>query len=172
MSIEFRECTVQDIDTLSALGRETYHDTFAAMNTLKNMRTYLDTAFNRETLLKELLAEHSQFLFLFCDDELAGYLKLNEEDAQTDMYEHEALEIERIYLRSVFQGRGLGKVLIEKAMESARSKNKSYVWLGVWKRNRNAVAFYRRMGFTVFGSHDFRMGEELQSDYLMRRDIG
>ncbi len=48
---------------------------------------------------------------------------------------------------------------------------KKYVWLGVWERNANAIAFYQKMGFAAMGRHAFRMGDELQSDLVMRRTL-
>lgn len=165
------ECTEEDIPLLAEIGRKTYHETFASMNNEETLQTYLDAAFNQETLLNELRSDYSRFFLLFRGEEPAGYLKLNEYEAQTDLCEAEGLEIERIYLLSAFQGLGLGRILMHKAIETAGGKGKKYVWLGVWKKNSKAVGFYRRMGFEVFGSHDFKMGDELQSDHLMKLDL-
>ncbi|WP_371873239.1 GNAT family N-acetyltransferase [Lysinibacillus sp. Ag94] len=57
------------------------------------------------------------------------------------------LEIERIYIRNKYQGKGLGKHLINKAMEIAVAQNKKSIWLGVWEKNDNAIGFYKKMGF-------------------------
>jgi len=78
--------------------------------------------------------------------ELAGYLKVNENQAQADLREVKGLEIERIYLRKRFQGQGLGKALLEKGPQITRRKQKEYVWLGVWERNEKAITFYEQMG--------------------------
>ncbi len=43
--------------------------------------------------------------------------------------------------------------------------------LGVWERNIDALGFYRRMGFTEAGRHSFRMGDEVQSDYVMKMGV-
>lgn len=44
------------------------------------------------------------------------------------------------------QGRGLGRQLIERFTETARSRGATGVHLGVSARNRNALAFYARVG--------------------------
>ena len=98
-------------------------------------------------------------------------MKLNKEDAQTDINDLEGLEIERIYVRQQFQGNGYGRELIEFALERARLLKKQYAWLGVWEKNAAAIAFYERMGFQEVGKHTFRMGDELQSDYIMKKEI-
>ena len=43
---------------------------------------------------------------------MAGYLKVNEGDAQTEQVVPNALEVERIYLKQDFQHQGLGLSLI------------------------------------------------------------
>ncbi len=161
----------RDIEQIIAIGVETYSQTFSGMTSPEIMSQYLAAAFDRRKIAGELANPDSLFLFLVVDDELAGYLKVNENAAQTDLREPGGLEIERIYLRERFQGRGLGKALLEKGLEIAREKQKQYAWLGVWERNTKAIAFYGRMGFRKIGTHDFFMGTERQTDFVMRRDL-
>ena len=97
-------------------------------------------------------------------------MKINVGDAQTDMRDPDALEIERIYVTRDFQGLGLGRALVDKAMEAARAAKKKSVWLGVWEKNGNAISFYKKMGFSKAGSHDFYTGKKRQTDFIMRRD--
>jgi ribosomal protein S18 acetylase RimI-like enzyme len=83
----------------------------------------------------------------------------------------EAFEIKRIYIRTIFQRKKLGEHLIHKAVEVAKSLNKKRVWLGVWKENYNALAFYKRMRFVPGGSHSFCMGAEKQMDIIMTKTL-
>jgi GNAT superfamily N-acetyltransferase len=120
MEIEIRQCTLSDLKALQALARQTYKDTFGPSNTPENMRAYVEQAFNDGRLSRELKNPGSTFLFLFADGILAGYMKLNAGDAQTDLTDPEALEIERIYVRAEFQGRGLGAAPRKPAAALAR----------------------------------------------------
>lgn len=172
MNVRFVECRAEDAELLSALGAETFSDTFAALNTAETMAAYLAAAFHPDTLRAEIRSPHSVFLFLYLGDELAGYLKVSEEEAQSDLKEEGGLEVARIYVRRAFQGRGLGRVLMEKALEIAGEKGKGFVWLGVWERNEKAIGFYERMGFRKTGTHAFQMGDERQTDFIMRKETG
>lgn len=100
---------------------------------------------------------------------MAGYLKVNIDGAQTEKMGNESLEIERIYIRSKFQKHGLGKYLLNTAMEIAIERNKKKIWLGVWEKNENALAFYKKMGFVQAGAHSFYMGDEEQIDFIMTK---
>ena len=100
-----------------------------------------------------------------------GYLKLNEAPAQTDVQDIQSLEIERIYVTKEFQGKRLGGYLMEQAVKVAVQRKKAYVWLGVWEMNERAIHFYKKNGFYRIGTHTFVMGEDEQTDYIMRKDL-
>lgn len=171
MNIEITPCLLSDITQLSEIARETYSETFSDINSPETMSSYIEGAFNTEQLRKEISNPDSLFLFLICEGNTAGYLKLNEHIAQTEFQEPDGLEIERIYLRKDFQGVGLGSTLLDKAIDIAKIKNKSYVWLGVWEQNEQAIAFYEHKGFKKTGYHYFEMGSERQKDYIMRKNL-
>lgn len=171
MKLTIRECVMDDLLSLREISYKTYNDTFRQMNTPSNMKAYNEKAFDIDKLRGELSNRHSFFYFLYSDEELSGYLKLNEYKAQTDIYDPQSLEIERIYVTKEFQGKGLGNTLINKAIDVAKIREKLYVWLGVWEKNNKAIQFYKRNGFYVIGKHSFFMGEEEQTDFIMRKDL-
>lgn len=171
MNIKLRPCTLNDADILRKMSIETYYETFAPMNTSENMEAYLNRAFDMNKLRRELNDKNSFFFFLYSDDELAGYLKLNEAPSQTDLNDVDSMEIERIYVSGKFQGMGLGGYLMKHALRTASEKKKKYVWLGVWEKNEKALQFYKKKGFYKIGAHSFFMGDDKQTDYIMRRDL-
>ena len=171
MGLLFRQCIHSDIYVLRDFSYRTFSETFAHINTQDDMKAYLNKAFDIEKLSAELLNKNSSFYFLYSDNELAGYLKLNEAPSQTDIQDELSLEIERIYVAKEFQGKGLGGCLMDKAISTAVTRNKKYVWLGVWEKNEKAICFYKKNGFYKIGSHSFFIGDDEQTDYIMRRDL-
>jgi len=171
MTIIIEPCTAQDINNLQKISYETFNDTFENQNSPENMKAYLEKAFNKTQLKKELSNPSSCFFFLHYYDKVAGYLKLNIGKAQTEDMGKEALEIERIYIKSNFQKKGLGSVLLNKALEIAEDLNKEKIWLGVWEKNINAIDFYSKSGFIQTGKHSFFMGDDEQTDYVMTKEI-
>ena len=79
-----------------------------------------------------------------------------------------ALEIERIYVNSEFQGRKIGQLLLSKAISLANEQHLKQIWLGVWEYNPKAIKFYERNGFQEFDKHIFKLGDDEQTDILMR----
>ena len=171
MTITINKCTVEDLDLLQEISIETFNATFKNQNSPENMKAYLERAFNLIQLEKELSNTSSGFYFIYSEEEIAGYLKINTNDAQSEIMGDDSLEIERIYIKSDFQKSGLGKYLLNKALEIAIKHNKKKIWLGVWEQNKNAIAFYEKMGFVQTGSHSFYMGEEKQTDLIMTKTL-
>jgi ribosomal protein S18 acetylase RimI-like enzyme len=159
---------VADLETLQQLGRTTFFETFAAANTEENMATYLEQGFSREKLTRELSNPHSAFYLAERNGRAVGYLKVNTGAAQTELRDDQAMEIERIYVLKDYHGAGVGQALFEKALHLATEAGVSYVWLGVWEKNTRAIAFYTKNGFTAFDKHVFTLGNDQQTDVMMK----
>ncbi|HGH7174117.1 TPA: GNAT family N-acetyltransferase [Bacillus wiedmannii] len=171
MTINIKKCTLEDLHTLQKISCETFDETFKHQNSSENMNAYLEKAFNLTQLEKELVNLSSQFYFVYFNNEVAGYVKVNTNDAQSEEMGDESLEIERIYIKSTFQKHRLGKHLLNRAIEIAIEHNKKKIWLGVWEKNENAIAFYKKMGFVQVGAHSFYMGDEEQIDFIMTKTL-
>lgn len=171
MKIDIRECTMDDLIILREISYKTYNDTFKDANTPSDMEDYLEKAFNVSKIRDELLNTSSQLYLLYADEELAGYLKLNESTSQTDICDQQSIEVERIYVSKEFHGKALGSSLLNKAIEVAMERKKMYIWLGVWEKNDKALQFYKRNGFYLIGQHSFFMGKDEQTDFIMRKNL-
>lgn len=171
MKISIRQCTISDLDTLQKISYETFDESFRNMNTRETIEKYLSESFSKEKVQSELSNPASKFYFLYADNKLSGYLKINEAPTQTDINDVDSIEMERIYIRKEFKGKGLGRHLMNYALQLAKEMKKNYIWLGVWEKNLDAIAFYKKMGFQEEGKHSFRMGEELQTDFIMKKYI-
>lgn len=171
MTLSIKKCTLEDLNSLRQISIDTFFQTFSNSNTAENMKAYLENAYNEDKLSKELCNTDASFFFLFADEKLAGYMKLNEAPSQTDINDSNSLEIERIYILKDFQGAGLGKYMMEYAISSAKRLSKKYIWLGVWEKNDKALRFYKNYKFYRIGEHSFIVGDDPQTDYIMRKDL-
>lgn len=152
------------VGDLQRIGKVTFYETFAQYNTDANMKSYLEEAFSIEKLSGELDNERSQFFFAILDSNVIGYLKLN-------FGESNDLEIERIYVLKEYHGKGVGQLLYEKAIEIAKLANSDFAWLGVWEQNPRAIRFYEKNGFVPYDKHIFKLGDDDQSDILMKLQL-
>jgi ribosomal protein S18 acetylase RimI-like enzyme len=160
--------TTADLYELQRIGRETFQQTFADSNSEQNMKSYLEEGFSITKLTAELQNEDSEFYFAKIDNEIVGYLKINFGESQTELRDSTSLEIERIYVSKEFHGKSVGQQLYDKAIEIARQKGSEYVWLGVWEENLRAIRFYEKNGFAAFDKHIFKLGDDQQTDIMMK----
>ena len=166
--IQIQKVSPDDIDHLQKIGRQTFYETFSAGNTEENMTKYLDEGFSSEKLTAELNDKNSEFYFATLEKNVIGYLKLNFGHSQTEIKDDKAVEIERIYVLKDFHGKSVGQLLYDKAIEVAKQKNSDFVWLGVWEENPRAINFYKKNGFVEFDKHIFKLGNDEQTDIMMK----
>ncbi len=172
VTIEITKATLSDIDQLQKIGRQTFQETFSESNSEENMKNYLEEGFSNEKLTAELNDQNSEFYFSILDNEVIGYLKINFGESQTELKDSKALEIERIYVSKEFHGKSIGQLLYDKAIQIAKLKNVDYVWLGVWEENPRAISFYKKNGFVEFDKHIFKLGNDEQTDIMMKLKLG
>lgn len=168
MNITIEKIDLENISDLQKIGKQTFFETFADSNSEEDMQKYLEESFALEKLENELKNPDSEFYFAKDNEKVVGYLKVNFGDSQTELKDNLALEIERIYVLKDYHGKKVGQKLYEKAIEIAKEKAMEYVWLGVWEENHRAIKFYQKNGFEVFDKHIFVLGNDEQTDIMMK----
>jgi len=170
-NIEIKKASLSDLEVLQIISIQTFSETFAEVNTPENIENYNRESFNLEKLTSEITNPNSQFFIAYSDSEPIGYLKINFGDAQTEILNDHALEIHRIYVLQAFHGKKVGQLLLDKAIDVAQQSTADYIWLGVWEENHRALQFYTKNGFITFDTHIFILGEEKQTDLLMKLEV-
>jgi len=166
--IAINKVTIDEIGQLQDISRRAFYEAFSADNTEEDMKKYLEEGLSVEKLTSELNDPNSEFYFATLDNSVIGYLKINFGQSQTELKGDQSLEIERIYVLKEFQGKKVGQLLFDNAIRIARQKNFDYVWLGVWEKNLRAAKFYQRNGFVEFDKHIFKLGNDEQTDIMMK----
>jgi len=174
-NITLKKVSIDDVAPLQKIGITTFSETFREYNTPENLNKYLAESFSIEKLESEINNTHSEFYLALVDTKddtnAIGYLKVNFGESQTEIKDSTALEIERIYVLKEYQGKDVGQLLYKKALAIARQNNVDYIWLGVWENNKRAINFYKKNGFITFDTHIFKLGDEQQTDFLMKLEL-
>lgn len=168
MNLVIREATTNDAALIADLSRQTFYETFAAHNTKEDMEKFMREQFTRADLMAEVGAPGNTFLLAYVAGEPVGYARLREDIENMD---DNRLEIARIYSVQLMVGKGIGKALMQACMDVAHAKKKKTVWLGVWEKNDRAIRFYTAWGFEKVGVHNFMLGNDVQHDWIMQKEI-
>jgi ribosomal protein S18 acetylase RimI-like enzyme len=169
--IEIRKAVLSDLESLQIIGTQTFTETFSAVNTPENLANYITQSFNKEQVSKELCNPESSFYLATLDTKIIGYLKINFGAAQTELMPYQALEIHRIYVLQENQGQKVGQIFLDHVLEIALQNEMDYIWLGVWEENYTALRFYAKNGFVAFDKHIFTLGDDVQTDLLLKLQI-
>ena len=172
-NIKIRYGTIEDAEMLTDLSYKTFWDAFHdhPKNAPEDLADYMQKAFNLETVRAELAEENSIFLIAEIAGEPAGYAKLMIDSIEDGINATRPIELNRLYSKQEFLGKGVGARLMKECFAIAREKNCDAMWLGVWEYNPRAQRFYEKYGFHKVGKHIFQLGSDPQTDLLMQIEI-
>jgi ribosomal protein S18 acetylase RimI-like enzyme len=170
-SIFIRFANADHAEVIADLSQRTFFDSFAHHNSNANMDKFMNEKFTKRELMAEVADLDNIFLIAYFDDEPVGYVRMCESKNPEGLGNVDAIEIARIYAEQKTIGKGIGKALMLKCIEIAREKNKKIIWLGVWEHNDLAISFYKKFDFEQFGSHIFMLGDDAQTDILMKKNL-
>ena len=170
--IIIRIATAADAALIADLSRETFYNAFAIHNAKADMDKFMNEVFSREKLMAELNLPNDIFLLAYTADEVSGYVRMRDKNIpEISPGTDNIIEISRIYTASSEIGKGLGSALLKECLAIAKQKQRKYIWLGVWEKNDKAIRLYERFGFKRFGEHLFILGNDVQTDWLMMREV-
>ncbi|WP_306740495.1 GNAT family N-acetyltransferase, partial [Aerococcus mictus] len=166
---EIVPCLQTDLKQLKEVSIETFSDTFGYASSEEDLQNYLEKAYNIDKLQKELETPDVNFYLLKEEEEIIGYFKINIGNSQTEHIGDNCLEIERFYIRKGFKRHGYGRKMMKFIHDLTKYLNRDCIWLGVWEHNQPALNFYSKMGFKRIGQHDFYVGADRQTDYIVSK---
>jgi ribosomal protein S18 acetylase RimI-like enzyme len=170
--IFIRIASEKDAALIADLSRETFYNAFAVYNTKADMDKFMNEVFSREKLMAELDFPNNIFLIAYTGNEVAGYVRMRDKNIpEVSLGTGNIIEIARIYTLSSVIGKGVGTAMLNECLRIARQKQREYIWLGVWEKNDKAIRLYERFGFNKFGEHEFILGNDVQTDWLMMKKV-
>ncbi|MEO5511143.1 MAG: GNAT family N-acetyltransferase [Longimicrobiales bacterium] len=167
-AVTFRLAGPDDAASLSEFASVVFLETFGPDNTAADSEAYQALAFSPAIQATEIASPGAITVLAMDADRIAGYAYLAPGPPDTVTVEADPIEIKRFYIGSKHHGRGLGRRLMLDVFDRSKSAGARTIWLGVWERNARAIAFYHKLGFTQIGTHPFRLGSDLQTDWVMQ----
>jgi diamine N-acetyltransferase len=170
--VRIRRAVAADAAAVAALAERTFRRAFEADNTPEDMDEHCRKSYSTGIQAAELSSPDIETLVCEGQDgTFIAYAQLRA-GAPPEITAPSPIELWRFYVDSAYHGRGVAQALMASVIDLAESKGAQTIWLGVWERNPRAQAFYRKAGFADVGTHDFIVGQDVQTDRLMARMIG
>jgi diamine N-acetyltransferase len=189
--ISIRLSTFEDTAQMRELAIHSFRHTFAEENTPENMDVFLADSYSLKKMREEFY-EPGSVLYLafmnkserqsitpnssdhlaFLHEGIVGFLRLRKNDEAAYKLGNNAIELHRLYIHPDCKGMGIGNKLMEVALAYAMQNRFDWIWLGVWEKNFNAQKVYAKWGFEKFSEHVFQMGDDAQTDWLLKKALG
>ena len=168
---KIRIADAADAELLLELGRSSFYEAFAQETAPEDMAEHLKTAFKIEVITEQLNSDQSLFVIIESESAAAGYAYLHHAKPPDCVKMPNPLQLARLYLRKQFYGRNFGNALMKACLETAHSRGFESVWLSTWELNHRANAFYKKWDFRVVGQAKFKVGGDIQNDFIFARTI-
>jgi ribosomal protein S18 acetylase RimI-like enzyme len=160
MNTSIRRWLHADLPAIQRLLLDTWLDAYGSFIPRADLIGYLHTQYSQAKLETMLADPDVTGLVAEADGVVLGYAKLYHARAEQRFYVHQ------LYILPASQGLGLGHRLMACAEERARELGTDRIWLGVMVKNAQAVAWYKKLGFTVTETTPFVMGSTTVDHYI------
>jgi ribosomal protein S18 acetylase RimI-like enzyme len=182
-----RECGIRravpaDASSLAALAAETFPLACPPTLSESDIQAFIELKLSVDAF-QRYLADPDYRLWVAvpapepgADQEPAGYAMAihgEPDDPETALavVHRPTVELSKIYLRNRYHGSGTAARLMQAAIDDAREAGAASVWLGVNKLNDRANRFYAAQGFVVVGERRFRVGDQVEVDFVRERAL-
>lgn len=172
MNLKINPISLADLEMLSEVATRAYFDHYKHL-WYDEGKWYAHKCFNISQLEYEISDINNLFFLAVFNKKPIGFLKLRPENDLTEQT-GSGFEIERIYLINETTGKGIGRELIEFAVEMAIQQQKDYIWLKAMDSSKDAIRFYKSLSFQICGTSklDFvQMKTEFLGMITMKKDL-
>jgi diamine N-acetyltransferase len=157
-----------DFETLARLGEAIWRSHYTKLIGSAQIDYMLAERYTPEKLRLYLNADDRWLMLLRAESpngsRAIGYCSYALTDDPGEM------KLEQLYLLPELQGRGLGKMMLQHVEQQTRARGRGTLMLQTNKRNADAIAFYRKAGFTVREEAVFDIGNGfVMDDYVMEK---
>jgi diamine N-acetyltransferase len=167
----FRTAEPADAERLTAFMRRTFRETYSTEHfgvcRPADVEAYVAEHFTAERQRAELADPALRTIVAESDDALAGFGQVRANAAIPAVSGPRPVEVARFYVDRPWHGRGVAASLMRECIAAAGDADP--LWLGVFEHNVRARAFYAKCGFVPVGRATFRMGDDVQDDWILAR---
>lgn len=169
--ITIRKVKPEEAAELAQFSADLFSETFSEFNDPLDMKQYLAESFNVEKIQLEL-AEPNTFCFYAVKNSIPiGCVKIILHKIHASFTGIKTAEVSRLYVCKEYHNQKIGAALMQFAINFSLEKQAEKLWLGVWEHNQKAIDFYHKWGFTKVGILQFKLGNDLQQDWLMEKNL-
>lgn len=158
--IKIRLANLTEVPIIHQLAYEIWPATYSTVLSQDQINFMLEKNYSESILLQAIQSKEQQFFILYDHGIGVGFMAL--------AFNSEVLRIDKLYLKSTNQGKGLGGKMIDFAATVAIKNRLNILELNV-NRGNKAYNFYLKQGFKVVKSTDIPYYQFVLNDFVMQK---
>lgn len=160
-----KTATVNDIPVIQDLTEKIWRPTYQSILTPEQIEYMIDMMYSTASLNKQITELQHQFLILQDDSAPIGFASYSTTGTPG------IFKLQKIYLDGNYQGKGVGKFLLEQVAQQVKERGANILELDVNRFNK-AKQFYEKQGFSVYKEKKTDIGSGyIMDDYVMRKPL-
>ena len=164
--------STKDSLRLSNIAKQTFIESHGRSAPQEDIDKYISEKYTEQTLKDELSKPENIYHLLFYKEEFVGFSKIMLNIPYTKGGDMKTAKMDRIFLLEKVYDLKLGRQLLRFNLNLMKEHLQTGAWLYVWTENARAIQFYKRNGFRIVGSHDFRISaNHTNPNHLMFLDF-
>jgi len=164
-TITIRKASLEDVGTIQQLAYEIWPVTYGHLMSADRLQYMLQLIYSPDALQNQMQESEHIFLLAEMGSMPVGFASY----AATP--EAGVYKLHKIYVSTVIQGKGIGKMLLQEVLESVKKLHATALILNV-KRDNPAKFFYEKLGFVITREEDIDIGQGyFMNDYVMEKKL-
>ena len=165
--IEFKPASTDEWSIIQAIAYNTWPVAYGELIDPEQLQYMLEIIYSETALKNQMLVLNHKFTLVYSMKQLTGFFST--EDNHNGQSQ---LMIHKLYLLPQYQGKDLGKIMLEYITSYAREIKHRSLSLKVFYMNRKAISFYQKDGFIMQGEEVTNIGKGYKIiDYVMIKHI-
>jgi GNAT superfamily N-acetyltransferase len=165
MELLIKDATTADIPLIQALTEKIWRPTYQQILSAEQIDYMLNLMYSTASLNRQMNELHHRFILLYEGTQAIGFAAYSTTDT-AGIY-----KLHKIYLDGSYQGKGVGKFLINAVIDRVKAAQAHILELDVNRHNK-ARFFYEKQGFTIVKEKDTDIGKGyLMNDYVMQKTL-
>lgn len=163
--MQIRKAALEDFQIINDLAIKTWHNAYDKILSPEQVNYMLEMMYSLEAITEQIAVKGHHFLLISEGDNYLGFgsYELN--------YLFGITKLHKLYVLPETQGKGAGRLLVQKIEEAAAKNGNDKVTLNV-NRYNSAVDFYLKNGYTKAGEEDINIGNGyLMEDFIMEKSL-
>ncbi|MEO8770717.1 MAG: GNAT family N-acetyltransferase [Ferruginibacter sp.] len=166
--VNIRKATTEDAKLITGLAVKTFIESHGHSAPVGDIENYISEKYVVDVIESELNDPSNIFHIIYFNGQAAGYSKIIFNCAYPLIISTNVTKLERLYLLKDFYDHKLGAKLFEFNTNLSKQEKQNGIWLYVWKENQRAISFYKKAGFEIIASADFKISETHSNpNYIM-----